>query len=148
MLRDAGPARRRRAVAGAVVCAVAGWLAGCRLAGTDGVAFVAPADGATLSSPVHVEFRASRITIAAVPSGQVAVARDGVGHFHVGVDQACVPAGQAVPGGASGWVDFGRGDHALDLQLAPGPHRIAVQVGDDQHRALPGLCQIVTVTVR
>lgn len=147
MCRDAGPARRRRAVAGATAGVFAGWLAGCGFAGTAGVAFVAPADGSTVSSPVHVEFRASHLTIEAVPPGQVTVARDGVGHFHLGLDQVCAPDGQTVPAQAPGWVDFGRGEHAVDLQLAPGSHRLSLQVADDQHRAIPGFCQTISIFV-
>jgi hypothetical protein len=35
----------------------------------------------------------------------------------------------------------------IDMQLPPGEHTLTLQVGDDQHRAMEGLCETITVTV-
>jgi hypothetical protein len=45
-------------------------------------------------------------------------------------------------------VHFGKGDSTFDLQLTPGTHKVALQVGDDLHKTIPGLCQAMTITVK
>lgn len=111
------------------------------------VFFVQPQDGATVKSPVHFEFGADQFTIAAVPAGTVEAPRPAVGHYHLGVDQGCMPAGQVIPPGTPAWVHFGKGNNTIDMQLTPGPHKFAVQAGDDQHRTVEGLCQTISITV-
>src|SRR5258707_4771938 len=61
------------------------------------VMFMAPQDGATVPSPVHIMFGAEHFQIAAVPQGTVETARPGMGHYHVAVDSDCLPAGTAIP---------------------------------------------------
>ena len=111
------------------------------------VSFVAPKDGATVKSPVHFEFAAENYTISPVPDGTVEHARDGIGHFHLGVEADCLPSGQAIPKGTPGWVHFGKGDKTIDMQLAPGSHKFSLQAGDDLHRTVAGLCQTISLTV-
>lgn len=111
------------------------------------VFFVAPKDGATVKSPVRFEFGAEEYTIAAVPEGTVEHPRTGTGHFHLGVDADCLPAGEVIPKGTPGWVHFGKGDNTIDMQLTPGTHRFSVQAGDDQHRTAAGLCETISITV-
>ena len=52
--------------------------------------FIEPKNGATVKSPVHLKFGIENYKIAAVPDGTVTTARPDVGHYHVGVDQACL----------------------------------------------------------
>lgn len=120
---------------------------GGHAAGSARVTFVQPQDGATVKSPVHFEFASEGVQIAAVPQGTVEQARAGMGHFHLGVETACLPEGQEIPKGTPGWVHFGKGDNRMDMQLTPGPHTFSVQVGDDQHRTVAGLCQTIRITV-
>jgi len=42
---------------------------------------------------------------------------------------------------------LGDGKKVIEMSLAPGPHRLAVQAGDDLHRTLAGMCQVINVTV-
>lgn len=110
------------------------------------VFFVQPQDGASVKSPVALEFGAADFTIAAVPQGTVTATRPGLGHYHIGVDADCLPTGTEIPKAAP-WVHFGDGKNVIDMQLTPGMHRLSLQVGDDLHRTVEGLCSTITVNV-
>jgi hypothetical protein len=110
------------------------------------VFFVQPADGATVQSPVHLEFGAENFEIAAVPAGTPTETRPALGHHHVGIDTDCLPTGTVIPS-ASPWVHFGDGKNVIEMQLPPGEHRLTLQVGDDLHRTIEGLCSTITVNV-
>ena len=112
------------------------------------VFFVEPKNGATVSSPLHMKFGSEGIEIAAVPPGEVTKTRPGVAHYHVGIDQACLPAGKTIVKGTPSWVHFGDGKDVFDTQLTPGKHKLALQLGDDLHDTMPGACQVITVTVK
>jgi hypothetical protein len=110
------------------------------------VFFVTPADGATVTSPVHLEFSTENFQISPVPTGTVTETRPALGHHHVGVDTDCLPTGTEIPRAAP-WVHFGDGKNVIDMQLPPGQHRLTLQVGDDLHRTIEGLCSTITVNV-
>src|SRR5258708_1032098 len=98
--------------------------------------FIEPADGAAVTSPVHLKFGAGNIMIMAV-ADPVTAGRQGMGHFHVGVDTDCLPAGTEIVEGTPTWIHFGKGDSEIDMQLTPGPHKLSLQIGDDKHVTLP-----------
>jgi hypothetical protein len=112
------------------------------------VMFIEPKNGAIVSSPVHMKFGAEGIEIAAVPPGDVTKTRPGVGHYHIGVGVSCLPPGRTIVKGTPSWVHFGDGKSEIDMQLTPGRHRLALQLGDDLHNTIPGTCQQITVTVK
>jgi hypothetical protein len=114
------------------------------------VFFVEPKNGATVTSPLHMKFGAEGIEIAAVPPGDITKAqvRPGIAHYHVGIDQSCLPPGKTIVKGTPSWVHFGDGKDVFDTQLTPGKHKLALQLGDDLHDTLPGTCQEITVTVK
>jgi hypothetical protein len=127
---------------------------GDHVAGTSRAFFVSPKNGDTIKPSSKFEFGSEAITIAAVPplpEGVTTVAdadvRGNTGHYHLGVDTDCVPAGEAIPRGAKEWIHFGKGDNTIDMSLEPGPHKFALQVGDDQHKAVANLCETINVTV-
>jgi len=109
--------------------------------------FIEPKNNATVKSPVHLKFGIENYKIAAVPEGDVKTARPGVGHFHVGVDQYCLKPGMTIVKGTPQWVHFGKGDSEIDMQLTPGKHKLSLQLGDDLHNTVPGLCSTITVNV-
>jgi len=109
------------------------------------VFFVQPQDGATVKSPVKLEFGIADYQLAAVPPGAME-ARPGMGHHHVGVDTDCLPAGTEIPM-ASPWVHFGKANTTIDMQFPPGPHKLTLQLGNDLHRAIDGLCTTINVMV-
>jgi hypothetical protein len=112
------------------------------------VFFVEPKNNATVTSPVHMKFGSEGIEIAAVPPGDVTTTRPGVAHYHVGIDEDCLPAGKNIVKGTPSWVHFGDGKDVFDSQLTPGKHKLSVQLGDDLHNTLPGACQTITVNVK
>ena len=115
-------------------------------AGQGRVFFMQPASGASVKSPVQFVFGSEGYTIAAVPAGEVKEVRAGTGHFHLGVDTDCLPVGQVIPKAAP-WIHFGDGKNMIEMQLAPGPHKFAVQAGDDLHQTIAGLCETISITV-
>jgi hypothetical protein len=114
------------------------------------VFFMEPKNGATVTSPLHMKFGSEGIEISPVPPGDLTKAqvRPGKAHYHVGIDQSCLPPGKTIVKGTPSWVHFGDGKDVFDTQLTPGKHKLALQLGDDLHDTLPGTCQEITVTVK
>ena len=112
---------------------------------TPSVSFVSPADGATVSSTVSMEFIVSNLNISPVPE-EVAAPREGMGHHHIGIDTECLPVGEVIPK-ADPWVHFGDGSKAFETMLPTGSHTLTLQIGDDEHRTQDGLCTTISVTV-
>jgi hypothetical protein len=112
------------------------------------VFFVTPRDGATIKPLSSVEFGSEGVTVGAVPPGELTPdqVRGGIIHYHLGTDTDCLPAGTVIPK-ADPWIHFGDGKNVIEMALAPGPHRIAVQAGDDMHRTIAGMCEVINVTV-
>jgi len=114
------------------------------------VFFVSPKNGDTIKPTHRFEFASDMFTIAAVPEGEVKPeqVRAGTGHFHLGVDTDCLPAGETIPKGVPTWIHFGTGSNFIEMTgLKPGAHKFVVQAGDDLHRTAEGLCETITVTV-
>lgn len=105
----------------------------------DAAVFVTSPDaGATVGSPVELEFEAEGIELA--EAGEPAV---GEGHVHVLVDQDCPELGETIPGPdeeaeAEGIFHLGDGSSATELELDPGEHELCAQLGDGAHRAFGG----------
>ena len=112
------------------------------------VFFIEPKNNATVKSPVQMKFGSEGIEIAAVPKGEVTKTRPGVAHYHVGIDEACLPAGKAIVKGTPSWVHFGDGSNVFESQLTPGKHKLALQLGDDLHVTMPGTCTVIMVNVK
>ena len=120
------------------------------------VYFAEPKDGATIGPLTKFVFKSDNFEISPVPK-DAKEARPNVGHFHLGVDTDCLPAGTTIPKAEAGakpgsagnqWIHFGNGSDNIEMALNPGPHKMSVEVGDDLHRAVEGLCQTITVTVK
>ena len=111
------------------------------------VFFVAPADGSDNPAEIGVafEFGVENFEISPVPDPMNAV-RAAVGHYHLGVGAECLPVGEIIPQ-ADPWVHFGDGSNTIEVQLEPGEYQMSVQVGDDEHRTLEGLCDTITIRV-
>jgi hypothetical protein len=114
------------------------------------VFFIEPQDGATVKSPVRARFGLEGYELAAVPEGTITAeqVRPNVGHHHLGIDMDCLPPGTEIVKGTPSWVHFGTGATQIDVQLEPGTHKLTLQVGDDLHRTIEGLCQTITVNVQ
>ena len=132
----------------AVMVAAFGALASAQAVKKPRVFFVEPKNNATVTSPLHMKFSSEGIEIAAVPAGDVKTTRPGVAHYHVGIDQRCLPAGKTIVKGTPSWVYFGDGTSEFDTQLTPGKHTLALRLGDDLHNTMPGTCTMMTVNVK
>src|SRR5687768_6781443 len=110
------------------------------------VTFAEPKDGATVGTLTKFVFQSDNYQISPVPQGEVKEARANMGHFHLGVDTDCLPAGTVIPK-ANPWVHFGMGNNTIEMQLTPGSHKLVVQAGDDRHATMTGLCETITVNV-
>ena len=109
--------------------------------------FLQPADGATVTSPVRLEFGTEDFEIAAVPpEGTFTDPRPDMGHHHVAIDTECLPSGAPIPRAAP-WVHFGDGNNVIDMQLPAGPHTLTLQIGDDLHQTIEGLCTTISIDV-
>jgi hypothetical protein len=120
------------------------------------VYFREPKDGATLSSKQTVKFAfaAENYQISPVPA-DAKEARPNMGHFHLGVNTDCLAPGTTIPkaeegdkpGTAGKWVHFGKGTDTFEMALNPGDYTFSVEVGDDLHRAVEGMCETIHVKV-
>ncbi len=105
----------------------------------------APADGATVSSPVTVVFGLRGMGVA--PAG---IDRPGTGHHHLLVDlEQLPPLDQPLPSDAS-HRHFGGGQTETSLELSPGRHTLQLVLADHTHTPHdpPVISQRITITVR
>ncbi len=109
------------------------------------VFFVAPMDETDHATeiPLGITFGVENFEIGAVPE-EVTTVREGVGHYHVAIDTDCLPPGEIIPS-ADPWVHFGDGSDGMEMQLEGGEYRLTVQIGDDEHRTIEGLCDTIVV---
>ncbi len=91
------------------------------------VFFVAPADGATVSSPVTVEFGIEGMTV--VRAGED---RPDAGHHHLLVDTDLPDLGMPIPADAR-HIHFGDASTSTELELEPGSHTLQLLLGDHRH---------------
>ncbi|WP_374730127.1 DUF4399 domain-containing protein [Stappia sp.] len=91
------------------------------------VYFIAPQNGATVSSPVTVRFGLSGMGVA--PAG---VEKGGTGHHHLLIDQELEDYDTAIPADDA-HRHFGGGQTETTVDLAPGTHTLQLVVGDHNH---------------
>ncbi len=110
------------------------------------VYFIAPADGATVSGSVTVQFGLAGMGVA--PAG---TERENTGHHHIFVDRA--PFGEAdaadpIPADDN-HIHFGGGQTEVTLDLAPGEHTLQLVLGDMNHipHDPPVVSEVITITV-
>src|SRR4051812_35311841 len=131
-----------------VIVAGLGAIAGAQAMKKPRAFFIEPKNGATVTSPVHMKFGSEGIEISPVPAGDVKTTRPGVGHYHVGIGVSCLATGKTIVKGTPSWIHFGDGKSEIDMQLTPGKHKLALQIGDDLHNTIAGTCQTITVNVK
>ena len=109
------------------------------------VFFVTPVDDTDHPTevPLALTFGVEHFEIGAVPE-EVTFPREGLGHFHLGFNTECLPVGELIPK-ADPWAHLGDGSDGMEMQLEAGEYRFSVQVGDDEHRTIEGLCETITI---
>jgi Domain of unknown function (DUF4399) len=105
---------------------------------------IAPADNATVTSPVTVRFGLKGMGVA--PAG---IQLPDTGHHHLLIDADLPPLDKPIPADAN-HVHFGKGQTETTLTLAPGKHTLQLILGDHLH--IPHqpavVSQKITITVR
>jgi hypothetical protein len=109
------------------------------------VFFVSPIDETDHPTevPLGLTFGVENFEIGVVPE-EATFPREGLGHYHLGFDTECLPAGEIIPK-ADPWTHFGDGSDGMEMQLEAGEFRFTVQMGDDEHRTIEGLCETITI---
>lgn len=108
------------------------------------VYFIAPADGATVTSPVTVRFGLKGMGVA--PAG---IAFNGAGHHHLIIDADLPPLDAPIPSDAH-HVHFGKGQTETTVELKPGKHTLQLLLGDQLHMPHDPavMSKKITVTVK
>jgi hypothetical protein len=126
-----------------VAAACAALLAVSGVARAEGVYFVEPKDGATVSNPVHIKFGVDGMTVA--PAGTMT---PGTGHHHLLIDSGPLPQGQVVPVSDKS-IHYGKGQTETDVTLPPGDHTLTAQFANGAHQSYgPEWSQTITVHVK
>ncbi len=121
---------------GAGLRAISAVLLGACAAATDpnnapaaaqGVYFVAPVNGATVTSPFVVRFGLKGMEIR--PAGEQV---GGTGHHHLLINRDSLAPGQIIPVD-DGHIHFGKGQTETELTLQPGTYRLTLQFADGFH---------------
>lgn len=86
-------------------------------------------NGEHVSSPVKVEMGAENVTI-----GKAGAVVAGEGHHHLIVDGGPIPAGTVIPADAT-HLHFGQGQTEAQVELAPGKHKLTLQLADGLHQS-------------
>lgn len=109
------------------------------------VYIISPKDGATVKSPVTIEFGLKGMGVA--PAG---VKFENTGHHHLLID-ADVPANLNAPLPTSDNVrHYGKGQTEATIDLKPGKHTLQLVLGDDKHTPHnpPVMSKKITITVK
>lgn len=101
-------------------------------------------NGATVTSPVHLEYKVKGLTVAPASEGIKA----GTGHFHLLIDLPSLPEGEAIPFDDS-HKHYGKGQVADDVALAPGKHQLTLQFANAKHESYgPNFAKTISVNVK
>jgi hypothetical protein len=110
------------------------------------VFFANLADGATVTSPVTIEFGALGMRVG--PAGEVV---EGEGHHHLLINTSLSPEqmAEAIPADDQ-HLHFGKGERRITLDLPKGPHTLQLVAADGNHvpHQPPIMSRPITVTVR
>ena len=114
-----------------------------RAPATKGVYFIAPANGATVSSPVAVKFGLKGMDIR--PAGEQV---SGTGHHHLLINRESLASGQIIPVDDV-HIHFGKGQTETELNLQPGTYKLTLQFADGFHLSYgKDMSATLTITVK
>ena len=91
------------------------------------VYIISPKDGATVKSPVTIEFGLKGMGVA--PAG---VKFENTGHHHLLIDTELPPPGEPIPNNRN-HLHFGGGQTEVKIELPPGRHTLQLILGDADH---------------
>jgi hypothetical protein len=106
---------------------------------------ISPKDGATVTSPVLVQFGLKGMGVA--PAG---VTTANTGHHHLLIDVDQMPNMNAALPATDHIKHFGGGQTETELTLTPGKHTLQLVLGDAMHIPFekPVMSQKITITVK
>ncbi len=93
----------------------------------EGVSFVSPKNGATVSSPFKVVFAVHGMKVA--PAG---TATPKTGHHHLIIDEEPIAQGRPIPTTPK-HIHYGQGQTEAEVTLPPGEHKLTMQFADGSH---------------
>ncbi len=107
------------------------------------VFFITPDDGATVTSPVSIEFGIEGMTVV-----RAGVAEDASGHHHLIVNADLPPLNLPIPANEN-YIHFGDASTSTSLKLPPGQHTLRLLLGDHLHipHDPPVASETITITV-
>jgi len=107
------------------------------------VFFITPADGATVSNPITVEFGIEGMEVVKAGDNQ-----PHSGHHHLLIDTGLPDLGLPIPADSQ-HVHFGDGSTSTEITLPPGEHTLQMLLGDHLHipHNPPLSSAVITVTV-
>ena len=109
------------------------------------VRIVSPAEGDSTGKDVTVVLTKEAVTIAKADGAQV----EGTGHYHLFLDTAPSPEGQAIPPNSANTVHIGTGDSTYTFKgLTPGQHEIIAVIGYGNHFPMPSRRDTVRFVVK
>jgi|GEM_PF-1411583 len=98
----------------------------------EGVYFVSPSDGETVSNPIEIIMAASGLVIE--PAGEI---REGAGHLHILVNTEFVAPGEVIVNDEI-HLHYGKAQTETTLELEPGEYVLRLQLANGAHIALEG----------
>ncbi len=108
------------------------------------VTILSPEDGASITSPVTVEFGLEGMDVAKAGDDS-----EGTGHHHLLVDLDELPPMDETLPSTDQVIHFGGGQTSTELELEPGEHTLQLLLGDHMHvpHEPPVMSEKITVTV-
>ncbi len=107
------------------------------------VFFITPANGATVTNPVKIEFGIEGMAV--VKAGNM---QPQSGHHHLLIDSGLPNLDLPIPADA-GHIHFGDGSTSTETVLDPGQHTLQLLLGDHLHipHQPPVVSEVITITV-
>lgn len=108
------------------------------------VFFISPADGATITNPVVIEFGVEGMNV--VKAG---IDEPRSGHHHLIIDADLPDMSLPIPA-SDNYLHFGDASTRTERTLAPGTHRLQLLLGDHLHipHEPPLKSEVITITVK
>ncbi|TFW11696.1 DUF4399 domain-containing protein [Massilia arenosa] len=107
------------------------------------VAFVEPADGATVTSPFKVKFGVDGMAVK--PAGEMA---EKTGHHHLIINGTSIKSGESIPFDDK-HMHFGKGQTETELKLPPGQYTLTLQFANGAHQSYgEPMSKTIHVTVK
>lgn len=107
------------------------------------VAFLEPADGATVTSPFKVRFAVNGMEVK--PAGEVTA---NTGHHHLLINAEPIKTGEAVPFDET-HLHFGKGQTETEVKLPPGQYTLTMQFANGAHQSYGApMSNTIKITVK